>query len=164
MIKLVVLDVDGCLTDGSIIYSSDGAELKAFNVKDGLAIKSLQKLGVEVAIITGRSSVALEKRAHELEISYLYQNEKKKLDRLQYIMQKMQIQSSEVAAIGDDMNDLAMLRFCGFSATPSDGASYIKSQVDIVLNSAGGKGAVRELIEHIMEKDGLKQAFIDSWL
>jgi len=164
LIKLIVLDVDGCLTNGEIVYSSSGEEFKAFNVKDGLAIKSAKKLGISVAIITGRTSSIVERRAKELEVEYLFQGEKDKLACLQSIVAKMQISLKNVAALGDDLNDLKMLKSCGLSATPNDGSSFVASEVDLRLNSKGGEGAAREFIEYIFKINGVEKEFINSWL
>lgn len=164
MIQLIVLDVDGCLTNGQIIYTNSGEELKAFNVKDGLAIKNAAKLGIKVAIITGRKSAIVEKRAQELEVEYLFQGVKNKLQCLEEIIQKMEIELKNVAALGDDLNDLKMLKQCGLSASPNDGSIYVVKEVDIRLNQKGGEGAAREFIEYIFKVNGLEKQFIDSWL
>ena len=106
MIKFLVLDVDGCLSDGKIIYTNSGDEIKSFNVKDGLAIKSWQEMGFDIAIITGRKSKIVEYRAKELNIKYFYQNVKDKLSKLKEIINDLNLKLDEVGAIGDDLNDL----------------------------------------------------------
>jgi len=162
-IKLLVFDVDGCMTTGNIIYNNDGIETKEFNVKDGLAIASAIKLGYKTAIITGRSSKIVEKRANELKIDYLYQGVKDKLTIINEIIAKEKIALENIAAIGDDMNDYKMLNSVGLSFTPNDGASYIKEIVDRVCESKGGKGAVREMIEFIFKHQDDTQRFIELW-
>ena len=126
MIKLLVFDVDGCLSDGSIIYGSSKDEYKIFNVKDGLAIASWSRLGFKSAIITGRNSKIVERRANELNITYLYQGIKDKKTALQEILKQENLDWENVAAIGDDLNDIRMLQSVGWSFTPNDGVDLIK--------------------------------------
>jgi 3-deoxy-D-manno-octulosonate 8-phosphate phosphatase (KDO 8-P phosphatase) len=164
MIKLLVLDVDGCLTDGKIIYSSDSSEVKEFNVKDGLAIASWIKLGHQVAIITGRNSFVVKKRADELGIQHLHQGIKNKLDVLKGIISELGLQAYEVAAIGDDLNDYEMLSFIGRSFTPKDGVSDIQEIVNTVLSKKGGDAAVREMIDIIIKENDQKDAFLSLWI
>lgn len=162
MIELIVLDVDGCLTDGSIIYSSDD-EIKSFNVKDGLAIYTWVKMGKKVAIITGRKSKVVEQRASELGVQYLFQGIKDKHELVKDIAQKERIALSQVAVIGDDLNDYKMLSLAGLSFAPADATNLIHDVVDVILNRAGGKGAVREMIEYIVKKDNLEREFVGFW-
>jgi 3-deoxy-D-manno-octulosonate 8-phosphate phosphatase (KDO 8-P phosphatase) len=163
MIKLLVFDVDGCLTDGSIIYGSNQDEYKAFNVKDGLAIASWSRLGFKSAIITGRNSKVVERRAKELNITHLYQGIKDKKTLLEKILKEENLTWENVAAIGDDLNDIGMLKSVGWSFTPNDGVSLIKDSVKTVLTTSGGKGAVREMIDIIIEKEGLEEEFLKLW-
>ena len=164
MIELLVLDVDGCLTDGSIIYTQNGDEIKSFNVKDGLAIATWIKLGKKVAIITGRKSKIVQRRADELHIQHIYQGIKNKKERLENILKDENLDYKQVAVIGDDLNDYLMLQSAGISFTPQNGVDDIKDIVDIVLSKNGGDGAIREMIEYIIKKDGLKRDFIQLWL
>jgi 3-deoxy-D-manno-octulosonate 8-phosphate phosphatase (KDO 8-P phosphatase) len=152
------------LTNGQIIYTNSGEEIKAFNVKDGLAIKNAKKLGFETAIITGRNSAIVEKRAKELDISYLFQGIKDKLACVQSIVDELGISMQNVAAMGDDLNDLKMLKACGLSATPNDASRFVASEVGIVLKNRGGEGAAREFVEYIFEKQNLQEAFVNGWL
>lgn len=163
MIKLVVLDVDGCMSDGGIIYSSELIEYKKFNVKDGFAIVHSQKLGLEFAIITGRDSSIVEYRAKELGIKYLYQGVKDKLKTLQELCLNLGISLDEVAAIGDDLNDYRLLKEVGLSFTPNDGAKEIKEIVDFVLLRDGGNSAIREMLEVILDKNSMMEAFLAKW-
>ncbi len=163
MIKLLVFDVDGCLTDGSIIYGSNQDEYKAFNVKDGLAIASWSRLGLKSAIITGRNSKVVERRAKELNISHLYQGIKDKKTLLEKILKEENLTWENVAAIGDDLNDIGMLKNVGWSFTPNDGVRLIKDSVKTVLTASGGKGAVREMIDMIVEEEGLEEEFLKLW-
>ncbi len=164
MIKLIVLDVDGCLTNGLISYTVNGDEIKSFNVKDGLAIASWIRMGKKAAIITGRISSIVTRRARELNVTYLYQNVKDKKAKLEEIVKKENISFSEVAVIGDDLNDYKMLKEAGLSFTPADGSSYIKNIANIVLSKKGGEGAIREMIEYIIKKDNLEEEFLKLWV
>jgi len=164
MIKLLVLDVDGCLTDGKIIYTSNSTEVKEFNVKDGLAIASWIRMGHHVAIITGRNSFIVKRRADELGIQHLYQGIKDKEKILRQIVDSLELEFSEVAAIGDDLNDYDMLSLVGKSFTPNNGVKDIQSFVDIVLSKNGGEGAVREMIDMIIEENGQKKEFLSLWI
>ena len=163
MIKLLVFDVDGCLTDGSIIYGSNKDEYKAFNVKDGLAIASWSRLGLKTAIITGRNSKVVERRAKELNITHLYQGIKDKKTLLELILKEENLDWQNVAAIGDDLNDIGMLQNVGWSFTPNDGVKQIKTSVKTVLKTNGGRGAVRDMIDMIVEKEGLEEEFLKLW-
>lgn len=165
MIKLIVLDVDGTLTNGQITYSNTGDELKSFDVSDGLALATwTKKLGLKAAIITGRTSLIVQRRAKDLQIQHLYQGVHNKDEVLQEILIKENISWHEVAAIGDDLNDYKMLKKAGLSFTPSNGSSYIKEIVNVVCQKEGGSGAVREMIEYIIKEDGIEQEFINAWL
>ena len=164
MIKLLILDVDGCLTDGKIIYSSDGTETKNFNVKDGLAISSWIKMGLDVAIITGRNSKIVEHRANELGIKYLYQGVKDKEIVLRELVALLNVDLCEVAAIGDDLNDYKMLKSVGRSFTPSDGVREIKELVSTTLTCSGGNCAVREMIDILVFENSLQDKFLAAWL
>jgi 3-deoxy-D-manno-octulosonate 8-phosphate phosphatase (KDO 8-P phosphatase) len=165
MIELLVFDVDGCLTDGGITYGNeDSEEFKTFNVKDGFGIVSWMKLGKKSAIITGRSSRVVERRAKELGITYLFQDVKDKKAVLQSILNKEGLNFENVAAIGDDLNDVALLDAVKLSFAPKDAMAFVQSRVDIILSREGGKGAVREMIESVVKYEGLEKEFISLWL
>ena len=165
MIKLLVLDVDGTLTDGGITYTNSGDELKTFDVSDGLAIATwTKKLGRKAAIITGRTSSIVERRAKDLKIEHLYQGIHNKDEILESILKKENISWNEVAAIGDDLNDFKMLKKAGISFTPANGSKYIKEIVNVQCEAKGGSGAVREMIEYIIKEDGTEEEFINAWL
>jgi 3-deoxy-D-manno-octulosonate 8-phosphate phosphatase (KDO 8-P phosphatase) len=163
VIELLVLDVDGCLSDGSITYTSSGDEIKTFNVKDGLAVASWMQLGKKSAIITGRDSQIVARRAKELGVTHLYQGIKDKRGTLQKILEEENLTLKNVAAIGDDLNDFAMLQSVGWSFTPADGSKFVKRIVNTILNTNGGKGAVREMIEEILEKENKLEEFLRLW-
>lgn len=164
MIKLIVLDVDGCLTDGQIIYSSDDKETKNFNVKDGLAISSWIKMGYHAAIITGRKSDIVARRAKELGIIHLYQGVNDKEKKLNELVESLNLKYYEVAAIGDDLNDFKMLKKAGRSFTPKDGVKEIKELVNTTLSHNGGAGAVREMIDILVDENDLRDRFLSVWL
>lgn len=164
MIRLIVLDVDGCLTDGKIIYSSDGSETKNFNVKDGLAISSWIRMGNHVAIITGRNSKIVETRANELGVKYLFQSVKDKEKVLKELIDSLGLKYYEIGAIGDDLNDFKMLSKVGRSFTPKDGVKEIREVVDTVLTCNGGDGAVREMIDILVDESDLREQFMAVWL
>lgn len=165
MIELLVFDVDGCLTDGGIAYgNSDVEEFKIFNVKDGFGIVSWHKLGRKSAIITGRSSRVVERRAKELGIAYLFQDVKNKKETLELILKQENLTFENVAAIGDDLNDLSLLRSVGLSFAPSDALPLVKDEVDVLLSLGGGKGAVRQMIDEVVKRENLSEEFLKLWL
>lgn len=163
MIKLIVLDVDGCLSDGKLIYSADGIESKNFNVKDGLGITTWIKLGNQVAIITGRNSTIVAKRANELGIQHLHQGIRDKDRVLNEIIDSLKIKPYEVAAIGDDLNDYNMLSLVGRSFTPKNGVKELQILVDTCLSFNGGDGAVREMIDTLVDENDQRDAFLKVW-
>ena len=160
MIKLILLDVDGTLTDGGNYLGNSGEELKKFNVKDGYAILNAQKLGIEFGIITGAESEILKKRAEKLNIKYLYQGISEKTVILDEIMQISGLQKEEIAYMGDDLNDIKIMKKSGFSGTPLDGVNEAKIIADFVSTKNGGEGAVREFIETILKRENLFQKFL----
>jgi 3-deoxy-D-manno-octulosonate 8-phosphate phosphatase (KDO 8-P phosphatase) len=164
MIKLLVLDVDGCLTDGKIIYTSNSSEVKEFNVKDGLAIASWIRMGYHVAIITGRNSAIVKRHADELGIQHLYQGIRNKEQILHEIVDSLGLKMHEVAAIGDDLNDYKMHSLVGRSFTPNNGVKDIRNIVDTILSRCGGDGAVREMIDIIIEENDQKEEFLSLWI
>ena len=164
MIELIVLDVDGTLTDGKIIYTSNGDELKNFDVKDGLAIASwTKKLGKKAAIITGRRSSLVEKRAKDLGITHLYQGVHNKDEILENILKKENLTWHQTATIGDDLNDIKMSKKAGLSFSPNDASHYLKEIVTVVCKNNGGYGAVREMIEYICKHDNTEESFLEVW-
>ncbi len=163
MIDLIVLDVDGCLTDGKIIYSNSGDETKNFNVKDGLAISSWIRLGHQAAIITGRRSELVERRARELGITHLYQGIKDKAQLLNTLSEELNIPLRNMAAMGDDLNDYKMLSVVGVSFTPQNGSKHLKSVVKRVCKADGGEGAVREMIEELFEINDEVSEYLALW-
>lgn len=149
-IRLLVTDIDGVWTDGRIIYTSGGEEIKEFNVRDGLGVKLAQRAGIEVAIVTGRSFEPLARRARELGIERVHQSAGNKLTIVQSMVEEMNIDLRQVAYIGDDLPDLAVMKAVGISAAPSDATPEIRSIATWRLDTAGGRGAVRELVERLL--------------
>lgn len=162
MIKLVLLDVDGTLTDGGIYRGNNGEELKRFNVKDGYAIVNAQKLGIEFGIITGRKSELVEIRSNELKIKYLYQGIFEKTVILKEIMQKTGLKKEEIAYMGDDLNDILIMKQSGLTGAPKDAADEVIQIADFVSEKNGGSGAVREFVEYILKKDGKWETFLKN--
>jgi 3-deoxy-D-manno-octulosonate 8-phosphate phosphatase (KDO 8-P phosphatase) len=161
-IRLLVLDVDGVLTDGRIYYGNSGEELKAFNIKDGLGIKLLQGAGVTVAIITGRNSDSVQRRASELGISEIIQGREDKITALQQLTQRLAIDLRECAYMGDDLPDLAAIRAAGIGMTVADAVTTVASHADWQSRSVGGQGAVREACEYLLAaRDALGDAEAD---
>jgi 3-deoxy-D-manno-octulosonate 8-phosphate phosphatase (KDO 8-P phosphatase) len=153
-IRLLLLDVDGVLTDGRITYDSQGREHKSFDVKDGHGLKMLQRAGLVVGIITGRRSSIVELRARELGIDIVVQGAKSKLEPYENILQQQGLRDEEVAYVGDDLVDLPILRRAGFAVTVADGVEDLKSQVHYVTVRSGGRGAVREVCDLLLKESG----------
>jgi 3-deoxy-D-manno-octulosonate 8-phosphate phosphatase (KDO 8-P phosphatase) len=154
-IKLLLLDVDGVMTDGRIIYLNDGGEAKAFDVKDGHGLKLIQRAGIQVGIITGRKSDIVARRAAELGIELVYQGAKDKMQPFVEILEKLGLEPSEVAYVGDDLVDLPVMRLVGFSATVADASDDVKPYVDLVTSRPGGRGAVREVCDFLLKQSSL---------
>ena len=153
-IAVLILDVDGVLTDGGIIIDDDGRETKRFDVRDGHGLKMLMRHNIEVIILTGRTSKAVEYRATDLGIKEVYQGVKNKLEIFDDILRKRKITGANIAFLGDDVVDVPVLRRVGFSATVADAAEDVKKVVDYVLEKPGGRGAVREICEIILKAKG----------
>lgn len=149
--KMLVMDVDGTLTDGHIYMGPNGEAMKAFDCKDGYAINQmLPQMGITPVIITGRDSEILANRARELHIAELHQGIADKLPLLKQIAEKHGVQPEEIAYIGDDLNDLECMGFCGLTACPRDAVTGILSIVDYVCKRDGGRGAVRDFVEYMI--------------
>ncbi|MCL1986460.1 MAG: HAD-IIIA family hydrolase [Firmicutes bacterium] len=163
MITHVILDVDGTLTDGGIIYNENGEEIsqtKKFSVKDGLILKALPKLGITTIILTGRESQATSRRAAELDISLVLQNIPNKREELQKLAKRQNINLSQAAYIGDDLNDYAAMQLCGFKACPADSAVEVREICDYVSTKNGGFGAVRDICEEIWRRNEQYSQFL----
>ena len=153
-IKLLLLDVDGVMTDGRIIYDNDGGETKAFDVKDGHGLKLVQRAGIQVGIITGRQSAIVTRRATELGIDLVYQGVKDKRLPFNEILEKLSLTPEEVAYVGDDIVDLPVMRQVGFAATVADAMDDVKLYADMVTKRSGGRGAFREICDFLLKESG----------
>ncbi len=162
-IDLIVLDVDGTLTDGKISYTQNGDEVKSFCVKDGLAISSWIRLGRDVAIITGRNSNIVDRRAKELGIKYIYQGVDNKQEVLERLLKELEITMENVASVGDDLNDLSMLKASKRSFVPSNASIHVKNIASDILNAQGGEGAIREMLDSLIVDEGLEKEYLDLW-
>ncbi|WP_417068252.1 KdsC family phosphatase [Niveibacterium terrae] len=163
-VKLMAFDVDGVLTDGTIWYSADGDAFKGFSTLDGHGLKMLQMAGIEVAIISGRRSRALELRCENLGITRLHQGVEDKRGALQQLLDELNLTRDQAGYIGDDIVDLPILSACGFSATTGDGHPLMRGRVDYVSTRAGGRGAAREVCEFILEAQGKLTPLLERWL
>lgn len=149
-IKMLVMDVDGTLTDGCIYIGAEGEVMKAFNVQDGAGIVyQLPKMGIAPVIITGRKSEITARRAEELRIAHLYQGVGEKLPQLKLVAAQLGLEPEEVAYIGDDLNDMACMDWCGLSACPADAVPEVLEKAEYICKRSGGRGAVREFIDHL---------------
>lgn len=162
-IKLLLLDVDGVLTDGHLYYGNSGEEMKAFNIQDGLGIKLLQQGNVQVGIITGRVSALLQRRADELGISPVVQGREDKLTALNELLQTMDISLDEIAFMGDDLPDLAVIRRVGLGITPANGSATLAQQAHWQTTRRGGDGAVREVAEMILGAQGSLDSILAAY-
>jgi 3-deoxy-D-manno-octulosonate 8-phosphate phosphatase (KDO 8-P phosphatase) len=162
-IKIVIFDVDGVLTDGSIMLDNEGNEFKSFHVRDGHGIKMLKKAGIIVAMITGRYSKVVERRARELGITDVYQKCHDKMVPYYQLLEKYSVGSEEVAYVGDDIVDLPLLHRAGFSIAVADAAEEAKSAAMMITNSIGGRGAVREVCDFLLRAKGLWEGIIDEY-
>lgn len=160
-IKLLLLDVDGVLTDGSILYGDDGSEIKVFNVKDGLGIRLLMQTDVQVAIITGRSSQALNHRCDDLGIKLLFDGIADKTSVFDHIVALAGVNPQETAFIGDDLMDLALFQKAGLAIAVSDAHPDILKAARLVTNAKGGCGAVREICDAILKAQGKWEGIIE---
>jgi len=150
-IKLLIMDVDGVMTDGRIIMDDEGREIKNFNVRDGHGLKLIQRYGMKVAILTGRQSKVVEHRAKDLEIKDVYQKVYNKKEVFDKILKKHKLSANDAAFIGDDIVDIPVLRRVGFSVAVADAADVVKKSVDYVTKNRGGHGAIREVCEMILQ-------------
>lgn len=162
-IQLAVFDVDGVLTDGTLYLNDHGIQTKAFNVRDGLGLKALMRHKIEVAVITARRSAVVEKRMAELGIRHLHQGVGNKHEVLLALNQALGVPADATSFMGDDLIDFRAMQACGLSAAPADADGWIRSQVDLVTEAGGGRGAVREFSELLLAARGALKAWQDSY-
>ena len=154
-LKYLIIDVDGTLTDGGIYYDETGNELKKFNTKDAAGIFVAKKLGIKTVVITGRECNATKRRLEELNVDFIYQKVRDKVAFVNKLMKEKNIKKEEIGYIGDDLNDYESMLLTGFIACPNDACKEIKEIANYVSNINGGYGAVREIIESMLEKEKL---------
>jgi 3-deoxy-D-manno-octulosonate 8-phosphate phosphatase (KDO 8-P phosphatase) len=153
-IELLVLDVDGVLTDGGILYADDGTELKRFHVRDGSALKLWRSVGKRAAVISGRRSPVVERRAAELGLHPVIQGAEHKLEALAFILRATGLRPEQVCAVGDDLPDLPVLRHCGLAVAVADACREVRADAHHVTAAPGGRGAVREVVEWLLTAQG----------
>ncbi|KUJ72863.1 3-deoxy-manno-octulosonate-8-phosphatase KdsC [Thiomicrospira sp. WB1] len=163
-IRLLILDVDGVLSDNKLIYGDDGQEYKAFFTRDGHGMVMLQKSGIDIAIITGRRSPLTEKRMQDLKVKHLYQGVPDKLPTFLKLVEELGLTLEQIAYVGDDILDLPLLTRVGLAVSPADADPEVRSRVDYISRYNGGQGCVREVCELLMKAQGLWQAQMDFYL
>ncbi|MFT5887574.1 MAG: 3-deoxy-D-manno-octulosonate 8-phosphate phosphatase (KDO 8-P phosphatase) [Zhongshania sp.] len=163
-IKLLAMDVDGVLTDGSLYFGNSGEEIKAFSILDGLGIKLLRDAGIKPAIITGRSSALLLRRAAELKIELIYQGREDKLVALEELRADLNLEMDEIAYVGDDLPDLSAIRQAGLGVTVANGHHFVARHADWQTKAAGGQGAIREVCELILKAQGKLNTALEQYL
>jgi 3-deoxy-D-manno-octulosonate 8-phosphate phosphatase (KDO 8-P phosphatase) len=163
-IKLLLLDVDGVLTDGGIVYNDNGTETKVFDVKDGLGIKLLIEAGIHLSIVTGRRSNALFNRCKDLGIDLIYDGVADKAGALDHVLERTGLSAEEVACIGDDLPDLALMRRAGLSIAVADAHAALRENADMITSAKGGHGAVREACEAILKAKGLWESILERFI
>lgn len=163
-IKLLVLDVDGVMTDGTIIINSDGSESKFFNSLDGHGIRMWRRAGMEIALISGRDSLPTKFRAKQLGIEHVFQDCHEKMPTLERLIEKLKLSPQQVAYVGDDLMDIPIMRYVGFSVAVANAVSEAKEHADYVTTCSGGEGAVRETIEYILKKSGKWRKLVKRYI
>ena len=163
-LKLMAFDVDGVLSEGSLFYTDEGIEMKAFNSLDGLGMNMLQRAGITVAIITGRKARCVELRMQNLGINLLYQGIGNKLETLHELLATQGLRPEEAGYMGDDIVDIRIMDTCGFSAAPADSHDLAKKYARFVSSKDGGRGAVREVCEFILDAQGKLDAALAPYL
>lgn len=163
-LRLMAFDVDGVLTTGDLYFTPNGDEIKVFSSLDGHGLKMLQEAGIEVAIITGRKSTMVERRAENLGIRHLFQGVHDKRAVMRELRASLQLTSEQTGYMGDDVVDLPILRACGFSATVADGHAFVQQHVDYTAGKGGGRGAVREVCDLILNAQGKLDAMLREYL
>ena len=163
-IKLLVMDVDGVLTEGTIVVNADGSETKQFSVLDGHGIRLWKRAGLEVALISGRASTPTQLRADQLEIEHVFQDCHFKLPVLKDLLQKLNLAPEQVAYIGDDLPDLPVVRYVGFGVAVANSVEPLKLAADYTTSCSGGKGAVREVIEFVLKSTERWDSLMERYL
>ena len=162
-IKILILDVDGVLTDGRVIYTDSGEEIKRFDVRDGHGLKLLMRSGIEVILLTGRESKVVLHRARDLGIEHVYQKALNKIEVYKTILAQRNLEDKDVGFVGDDLVDLPVLRKVGFSAAVPDAVPEVKEIVDYITTKKGGEGAVREVCELLLKAQNKWEAVTEKY-
>jgi len=163
-LKLFLLDVDGVLTDGTITYTHEGSEIKSFHTRDGLGIRLLMESGVEVGLITARESEAVNRRGQDLGLKYVFQKTKNKLEIFEHLLKELNLQPFEVGYMGDDWLDIPLLLRVGFGATVEDAVPEVLKIAHYVAKRKGGRGAVREVCDLILEAKGTGKVLLEKYM
>jgi 3-deoxy-D-manno-octulosonate 8-phosphate phosphatase (KDO 8-P phosphatase) len=163
-ITLLALDVDGVLTDGTLVINADGSETKFFNSLDGHGIKMWQRAGLKVALISGRASAPTERRAEQLKIEYVFQDCHDKLPVVEQLLEQIGLLPENMAFIGDDLTDVPVMRYVGFAVAVANAVDEVKECADYVTTRPGGSGAVREVIEYILKNSGRWRELMKRYL
>jgi len=163
-IQMLVLDVDGVLTDGSIVINGDRGESKFFDSQDGHGIRMWQRAGLKVAFLSGRPSAPTKQRAAQFGIDYVFEDCHDKLPVLKELLDRLQLSAQQVAYIGDDLPDLPVIRYVGFGVAVANAVDEVKQYADYVTTRRGGSGAVREVIEYILKNTGRWQELMTRYL
>jgi 3-deoxy-D-manno-octulosonate 8-phosphate phosphatase (KDO 8-P phosphatase) len=163
-IKILILDVDGVLTDGTLIINGDGSESKAFSALDGHGIKMWRRAGLKVAFLSGRASEPTKHRARQLDVDYVFEDCHDKLNVLKEFFSQVGFSPDQAAYIGDDLTDLPVIRYVGFGVAVANAVDEVKRYADYVTAGGGGKGAVREVIEYILKSTGKWQELMKRYL
>lgn len=162
-LEWLLLDADGVLTDGTLFMDGRGESIKPFNVKDGLGVKIARRAGLKVGILSARRSPALERRAAQLGVDALMAGAEDKAAAFDRFLEQQQTSPGRIAYIGDDLNDLAVLGRCALSFAPADAVEHVRAVVHVVLSAPGGRGAVRQMVEHVLEARGDWEGVLSSF-
>jgi 3-deoxy-D-manno-octulosonate 8-phosphate phosphatase (KDO 8-P phosphatase) len=163
-LRVLIFDIDGVMTDGSLFYADGGEEMKAFNVRDGLGIKLLQKAGLTAAIITGRRSKLVEQRARDLGIAHLIQGADDKAAAFAGLLSSCSVTAEQAGFVGDDIVDLPVLKRCGLAIGVADANEMLQQHVHYVTRARGGHGAVREVCELVLQAQGALERVMEPYL
>lgn len=160
--KLIITDIDGVWTDGSMYYDQTGNELKRFNTYDSAGVLFAHLLDIPVAILTGEDTEIVARRAQKIKVDYLFQGVKNKVKVVETLLEKLQITFEDCAFIGDDINDVALLQKVGFGGCPVNAPDYIKNKVDYITKTKGGDGAFREFVEYILQQNNVLETVLEK--
>ncbi|MBN2312787.1 MAG: HAD hydrolase family protein [Sedimentisphaerales bacterium] len=163
-IEMLVMDVDGVLTDGTLVIHADGSESKHFSALDGHGIRMWKRAGLDVALISGRASEPTTRRAEQLQIEHVFQDCHHKLPVFETLLKQIGLPPEKAAFIGDDLTDLPVIRYAGFGIAVANAVAEVKRYADYVTTHPGGRGAVREVIEYILKNSGRWQALMERYL